>query len=146
MLIPHGTLILVIDGSRMQLLRNRGTDASPKLEMVDEEKLHNPATHVLGSEGPGRAFESSGGAHHAYTAPDLHQRREDRFGEDAMELLCRKASNGVPVLLIAPPHMLATLRAARDDRLHDQILAEIDKDLTHYNPTEISSFLQKRAA
>lgn len=146
MLIPHGTLIMVIDGSRMKLLRNHGTDGRPELELLEEDKLHNPATHVLGSEGPGRSFESSGGAHHSYAAPDLHQRREDQFGQDAMELLCRKAPSGMSVVIIAPPHMLGTLRAARDARLHHQIIAEIDKNLTHCSVAEISSFLQARAS
>jgi len=41
--------------------------------------------------------------------------------------------------------MLATLRAARDGRLPDQMLAEIDKDLTHCNQMEIASYLQKHA-
>jgi len=141
MLIPHATLVLVIDGSRMQLLRNRGTDASPDLEVVEEDRLDNPATHVLGTEAPGRAHESSGGAHHSYAAPDLHQRREDRFAQGAVESLCRKAAGGVPVVVIAPPIMLGTLRAAYGDRLRDQILLEVDKDLTRRKAGEITMFL-----
>ncbi|KQX20051.1 MULTISPECIES: baeRF12 domain-containing protein [unclassified Sphingomonas] len=144
MLLPHGTLILVVDGSRMRLLRNGGNDVSVELEVLEESALDNPASHVLGSAAPGRAFESSGSARHSYSASDLHQRREDRFGQEAMKLLCRKALDGVPIVMIAPPHMLATLRAARDHRLQLQVLAEIDKDMTHCSPTEISSFLRKR--
>lgn len=142
MLIPHGTLILVIDGSRMLLLRNRGTNTSPTLETIEQDKIDNPATHVLGSEAPGRAFESGGVARHSYAAPDLHQRREDRFGEDMLEPLRQHASDGAPVILIAPPHMLGTLRAACDHPLDKQIIAEFDKDLTHRTPAGISSFLQ----
>lgn len=136
MLIPHGALILVVDGSRMQLLRNRGRDSAPELEVIEDEKLG----HGRGQAAETGGRSSGGPAHRA--DPDPHQRREDRFGRQAMQFVESAARRGAPVILIAPPHMLGELRAARDPHVEGQIVAEIDKDLSHCKPAELATFLQ----
>jgi len=87
MLVPHGALILVVDGSRMQLLRNRGKDSAPELELLTDREQSDPPTRALATDGPGRAFESVGSARHAYASADYHQQREDRFGKKALAAL-----------------------------------------------------------
>lgn len=143
MLVPHGALILVVDGSRMQLLRNRGKDNAPDLQIVAENAQADPPTRALVSDGPGRSFESFGSARHGYAATDHHQQREDRFGKKALALLQSDDSQDVPIILIAPPHMLGELRGARDARIGRRTIAEIDKDLTHLKAHEIAAFLHK---
>jgi len=140
-LIPHGALILVIDGSRMQLLRNHGKDHAPKLEIVADKVQTDPPTRALVSDGPGRSFESAGSTRHAYAAVDHHQQREDRFGKRALALLQSGNSKDAPIILIAPPHMLGELRSARDSQTERRTIAEIDKDLTHLQAQEIAAFL-----
>lgn len=141
MLVPHGALILVVDGSRMQLLRNRGKDAKPELETIADREQSDPPTRALAADGPGRSFESAGTVRHAYAATDYHQQREDRFGSKALSTLGDHDDKGAPVILIAPPHMLGELRKARDAQIEHRTIAEIDKDLTHMRLQEIAAFL-----
>ena len=141
MLVPHGALILVVDGSRMQLLRNRGKDSAPELELLTDREQSDPPTRMLAADGPGRAFESVGSARHAYASADYHQQREDRFGKKALAALHNHGDKDAPIILIAPPHMLGELRNARDAEIERRTIAEIDKDLTHMKPQEIGTFL-----
>jgi protein required for attachment to host cells len=142
-LVPHGVLILVVDGSRMQLLRNRGKDNAPELEIIADKTQTDPPTRALASDGPGRSFESAGSTRHGYATTDYHQQREDRFGKKALALLQSDSNKDAPIILIAPPHMLGELRSARDAHIERRIIAEIDKDLTHLQAQEIAAFLHK---
>ena len=141
MLVPHGALVLVVDGSRMQLLRNRGKDNAPELEIIGEQIQADPPTRALASDGPGRSFESAGSTRHAYATTDYHQQREDRFGEMALAFLQSNGSHDAPIVLIAPPHMLGELRKARNTQIERRTIAEIDKDLTHLQAQELAAFL-----
>lgn len=142
MLIPHGALILVIDGARMQLLRNRGREATPDLEVIQEQKLENPPSRLQADDGPGQSHESARPARHAYASGDPHDHQKDRFAVQAVTDLGAAAREGAPILLIAPPHMLGILRdTVRNARLERQIIAEINKNLTRRTPGEIALFL-----
>lgn len=143
MLVPHGALILVVDGSRMRLLRNRGKDNAPELEIITDKVQADPPTRALASDRPGRSFESVGSTRHGYATTDFHQQREDRFGRKALALVQDHSDRDAPVILIAPPHMLGELRGARDTQIERRTIAEIDKDLTHLQEQEMSAFLQK---
>lgn len=141
MLLPHGLLVLVIDGSRMQLLCNRGSEAKPKLELVDHDRIKTPPTRLLGADKPGRSFESSSGARHSYSETDLHERREQEFAAAAMDLLAGKAAQDARIILIAPPRMLGYLRKHVPTELQRQVLAMFDRDLAKDHPDEICRFL-----
>ena len=57
MLIPHGTLVAVIDGVTFELYRNAGTEAEPELSPEDSPKLdasnHSGGSHRSSSGNPG---------------------------------------------------------------------------------------------
>ena len=142
MLIPHGTLILVVDGGRMIVLSNRGNEAAFDLEVLQEKSLINPPSRLLTTDAPGRSFASSGPRRSAYPDGDVHQRREDHFGRDAMVLLRSLAGDDAHMILIAPPHMLGDIRAHQYPAMQHRILAEVDKDLTRHTVAEIEQFLQ----
>ena len=48
MLLPHGTVIAVIDGSAFELYRNTGTEAEPELSAEESPKLDS-SNHSAGS-------------------------------------------------------------------------------------------------
>lgn len=50
----------------------------------------------------------------AYPNGDVHQRRENRFGREAMVLLRSSAADDAQMILIAPPHMLCNIHAHQD--------------------------------
>jgi len=141
MLIPHGALILVMDGGRLRLLRNRGQEASLDLHVIDERSFHNPPDRMLVSDAPGRSFESRGATRHAYDAVDRHERREENFAKEAVALLRHEMKADNAVVIIAPPRTLGELRAHLDRRISDRIIGEIDKDLSSHRTEEIAAYL-----
>jgi len=138
-LVPHGAIILVADGGGMRLMRNAGSNVAPHLEVIDEHIFHNPATHADGSDRPGRAFESAGVARHAYAGSDTHQRREDAWAEQAYALL--RKHREAPAIVIAPPHILGSMRSCYSSDFRRRLIAEIDKDLAHHAPPEVARLL-----
>jgi len=110
MLIPHDTTILVVDGGHMQVLRNRGVDAMPELELLYEQAMKNPPSRAMGTDAPGRSFGSAAPTRSAYADADYHQRKEDRFGKEALQAVASLGRQDRPLIVIAPPHMLGVLR------------------------------------
>lgn len=142
MLIPHDTTILVVDGSHMQLLRNRGTDRAPDLELLHEQAMKNPPSRAMGTSAPGRSFGSAVPSRSAYENADRHQRREDDFGHAALQVLASLHREDAPLILIAPPHMLGALRSELDPKRHTHILAEIAKDFAQRDVPDILALLR----
>lgn len=142
MIVPHGTLTLVIDGGGLRLLRNSDREPGIRLDLIEQRTFHNPPNRSLISDGPGRSFESASPARHAYAAPDHHRQREERFARDAVEMLREWAGRTVPVILVAPPRMLGILRARLDKGLAGDVIAEIDKDLADSSPEELIDVLR----
>jgi hypothetical protein len=79
MLVSHGAMILVIDGAKMSLLRNRGKDFAVDLELVEHGAKQAASTAEMGTDKPGRSFASAGRTRSAYQATDYHQAEEDDF-------------------------------------------------------------------
>lgn len=140
--IPHDTTILVVDGGHLQVLRNRGTDAAPELELLHEQAMKNPPSRAMGTDAPGRSFGSAVPKRSAYADADYHQRREDRFGHQALETVASLGRQDRPLILIAPPHMLGVLREDLDSKAQGRVLAEIAKDFAQRNADEILKLLR----
>lgn len=141
MLTPHGALVLVVDGGNMKLLRNTGSETSPVLHLLRERHLHNPRDHVTGSDAPGRSFQSVGPRRGAHQPVNHHQLREDEFGEQAVKDAIAAAGDETPLIVITPPHMLGQLRPILNAHGKVNLAAEIGKDLCHFSPSEVASFL-----
>jgi protein required for attachment to host cells len=141
MLTPHGALILVVDGGKMQLLRNSGSETAPALQLLRERHLRNPRDHVLDDDPPGRSFQSLGRERGVHEARSRHQSRKGKFGEQALKDAMAAAGEATPLVIIAPPHMLGRLRATMETGDRVNIAAEIGKDLGHHSPSEIAAFL-----
>jgi protein required for attachment to host cells len=143
MILSHGTIVLVVDGGRMQLLRNRGQRMKIDLELVRERDFVNPPTHVLGDAPPGRRFEGSGDSRSAYPATDVHEHREQNFFREAFdEALAEAAANG-ELILIAPSRIIGDLRDRRERHPGNVQVREIIKDLTAMTPRELTAWLRE---
>lgn len=142
MLVPHDTHILVVDGTRMQILRNQGQGARLDLVPVCEASQSNPASHVLEADAPGRTHESAGPGGHAYPAADKHQHAEDSFITAALDRLLDTAGHNDGLIIIAPPKALGHLRGLFDNALRARVIGEINKDLAHRPVDEIAMFLR----
>lgn len=138
MKIPHGTLLMAIDGGKMILMRNAGDVPRPALETIEERAAENPRTGLQGTDRPGRSFSRSGARRSAVADTDWHQEGERRFAVDAVETLSRiQAREKSPVIVLAAPSVLGVFRKHCPQALEKSIVAEIDKDVVNLATDDI---------
>lgn len=121
MLVPHGALVLVLDGAHVQLLRNRGRDTAPDLEPV-----------------PSEALRQSGAP-----ADPVHDSSRVR---EVVAALGPLIAGGTPLILVAPPDSLGELRTALPRAVRRRVFAEVAKDLAGCPPHELAARLHRAAA
>ena len=143
-MLEHDVIIAVCDAQRAHIYQNVGTPQSPKLDFVTgfEQKL--PPSSQLGTEKPGTSFGSIDGPRSQVSHTDLHYARQKAFAQDILEALSALSieRNFSRLIWIAPPKMLALLRAGMPTRLKAITLAEIDKDLTKHPTAKIIELMQ----
>lgn len=129
MLVPNGTMVMVLDGAKISLYRSHSDPAAPTFSLVDHQHEFSPSTAELGSDRPGRRFESAGVGGGAYETTDYHQKAEDHFAIEAAERLNGLAAQGDgKMILIAAPHVLGIMRKHIGDKARHLLIAEINKD------------------
>ncbi|MEZ5923677.1 MAG: host attachment protein [Hyphomicrobiaceae bacterium] len=130
---PIRTWILVADASRSKVYEHRGPghglEAVAGLAMATEHRKSSE----IGSDKPGRSFESVGAVRHAVEPhSDPARIEEQRFAASLLERLNQEAAakRFDRLVLVAPPTMLGDLRAALPSGIAPLVMATIDKDLT----------------
>jgi protein required for attachment to host cells len=141
--IPHNAFVFVGDGAKALFLRNEGDAQYLNLKTERVFTDANPPTHEQGTDRPGRAFSSVGGARSSVGQTDWHKLEEHRFAEHVAAMLERIVrERGVESLVVvAPPRALADLRKAFHADVKNKIIAEIDKDLTKHPVDQIEKHL-----
>jgi protein required for attachment to host cells len=127
MQLPRGATVAVADGEKLNLFRNSGDEAHPKLTAL-------PAAEV------GTDNRSSGERHHSSPAnPDASQMDEDSFAAGIAELLNRRVLGGqiTELLVIAAPRTLGEMRKHYHKRLSQALVGEIGKDLTGHSVQDV---------
>ena len=125
--IPKGATVAVVDGEKLNVFRNTGDEANPKLtaSMVDDVTNDN---------------KGSGGRHQSSSAnPDSSQIEEDSFAAGTADLLNRQVLGGqiANLIVIAAPRTLGELRKHYHQKLSAVLVGEIAKDLTGHSAQEI---------
>lgn len=111
MLISHGAMILVIDGSKMLLFRNRGKDFAVDLELIDHDEKRTASATELGADKPGRSFSSTSRTRSSFETTDYHQAEENEFAKAATEKLNGLAQqSNFDFIIVAAPRVLGTVR------------------------------------
>ncbi|CAN5222741.1 hypothetical protein BH09PSE3_BH09PSE3_10480 [soil metagenome] len=142
MLVFHGSMILVIDGAKFSLFRNRGHDFAVDLELVEHRTQHSGRTADIGTDQPGRSFSSAGIGRSAYEAPDYHQADEDDFAKAAIaELNDLAKETSADFIIVAAPHVLGVMRHHYTPDLKKRLTAEIDKDYAGHPVADIAELL-----
>ena len=143
MLVSHGAMILVIDGAKMSLFRNRGKDFAAELEMVEQSSKNAPNTAEMGTDKPGRSFSSKGRSRSAHEATDYHQVEEDDFAKAATEKLNTLAQqSSLEFIIVAAPRVLGVMRAHYSADLRKRLVAEIDKDYAGRPVADVAELLR----
>jgi protein required for attachment to host cells len=146
MLVPHGTLVMVVDGAKAQLFRNSGANNALKLSLLDTEAQIVPRTSEMGDERPGRSFQSGTVARSAHQTTDIHQMMEDRFVEEAAKRLSALIKDDGRGILIAAPHTLGVMRKHLGAEARKHLLAEIAKDDVDRPAADIAAMLERYEA
>ena len=143
MIVPNGTLVMVVDGARSLLFRNIGAALAPELALIESSNDPSPRTAELGTDRPGRRFESMRTGRGAYDGPDYHQQEEDHFSHIAAAHLNRLASDGDhKLILVAAPKVLGTMRPHIAAATRHLLIGEIAKDYAGKPAHEIAEMLE----
>lgn len=132
MLLPHGTLIAVIDGSAFELYRNAGTEAEPELSPEESPKLD--------------ASNHSGGSHRSSSGnPGGHQNDEDAHAIAAVEWLNQQVLGHKldHLVIFAAPRTLGEMRKHYHKLTEQTLLGEINKSMAGRQPSELIEALHE---
>lgn len=128
MLIPHGTVVAIVDGKGWELYRSAGTEAAPELATVSLPALveHN---------------HSSGGSH---ASP--HQQDETAHCAAIADWINRQvqAHKIAQLIVIAPPRTLGELRHQFARATEQVLIKELAKDMVGRQPKEIVAALRDK--
>jgi protein required for attachment to host cells len=141
--IRQGEWVVVCDGAKALVLENVGDEVFPNLRTKQVYEHKAAKTHELGTDAPGRAFNSVGAVRSAVEQTDWHERDEQHFLTDLVRRLDAAVSAGdtKALIIVAPPRALGVIRQAYTPRLRDALRAEIDKDLVKMPVHEIEKYL-----
>lgn len=137
--IPQNAHVLVMDGGKLLLFKNEGSETEPELNIVMHTIQESAATRDQGSERPGRTHESVGARRSSHEQTDFHQLDEDQFAAEAAEMLKREvlAHNIEGLLIVAAPRTLGELRKHLHTEVERRVIGEISKDVAQRPTDEI---------
>lgn len=133
MLLPHGTVIALIDGTKFELYRNTGDEAGPELTAMPAPKLdtHNHS---------GGSHRSSAGNHaDSLVAEDAHAIAAVEWLNS--QVLGHKIDR---LVVIAAPRTLGELRKHYHKQTEHAVIKELGKDLAGKKPLEILAALREK--
>lgn len=138
--LTSATLLVVCDGAKALFLKNEGPVNDPRLAMVDVIGQPDEPARALGSDRPGRAFQSSGTSRSAMEETDWHDAAEEQFLRSVAMKLSDFAGQGLVknFVLVAPPKALGLLRSFIAPAVSSAIVHEIAADLTGKPVPEIA--------
>ena len=141
--IRAGDWVVVCDGAKALILENVGDATFPNLKTREVHEQSDARTREIGTDAPGRAYNSVGSARSAMEQTDFHDQAEQRFLCDLAKRLGAAVLSGEAkaLILVAPPRALGVLRQAASEHLRGAIRAEVDKDYVKLPVHEIEKHL-----
>ncbi|MDB5700272.1 MAG: Host attachment protein [Sphingomonadales bacterium] len=143
MRLAHNTLVLVADGGKRLMFRNKGDAIAPNLIVEEAEKRANPADRDQKSDAQGQRPSSATLGQDSTDEIDYHQQEEDRFAAATAELLKKRALRGdyEKLIIVAAPKLLGVLRKHYHPEVERRLIAEVAKDLTGHPKDRIEAAL-----
>jgi protein required for attachment to host cells len=141
--IRQGDWVVVCDGKKALVLENEGDEKFLNLKTRRVFGHPDPKTHELGTDAPGRSFNSVSQGRSAMEQADWHTQEEERFLRKLSGYLDAevKAGRSKCIVLVAPPRALGVLRPTYSHDLRKAVRTEIDKDLVKLPVHEIEKRL-----
>jgi protein required for attachment to host cells len=146
---PIRTWVLIADAARARVFETmgKGTGLTVVSDMAFDAKL--APSHMLGTDRPGRSFESVGSTRHAMESPsDPHREQKRQFARLIAHVLEeRQAASGFDrLVVVAPAVTMGDLRTALPDKVKAVVVAELVADLTHTPVSELPAHLAAHVA
>ena len=143
LLIRHGEWVVVCDGAKALVLKNDGDIRAPNLKTVQVFEQKDLATHVIGTDAPGRTFNSVGSARSAVEQTDWHDQAERAFLTQLAQHLEEALASGKTksLIIVASPRALGMIRPAYSQAVKGAVRIEVDKDLVRMPVHEIEKRL-----
>lgn len=136
---------VIADGGHARFVYPASDNALHTREAMDSAHLHDQSSD-LGSDRPGRSFESGSITRHAI-APrhDPHEMEKERFAQLVAAKVCEESTANAfnELILVAPDHVLATIRKALDGVTAAKLVGTLAKDLTKVPDNELYSHLKE---
>ena len=143
LMVCQGDWVVVCDGKKALVLENVGDEKFLNLKTRQVFDHPDEKTREIGTDAPGRSFNSVGHGRSAMEQTDWHEQEEERFLRRLSDHLDSevKAGRTKSIVLVAPPRALGVLRPTYSHDLRKAVLAEIDKDLVKLPLHEIEKHL-----
>ncbi len=128
---PLTLRIVIADGEHVRFVQPDVDNVLRTIGSLDSASAHLRSRDI-GTDRPGRSFESSGGAHHAVgPRHDLHELEKQRFVHLIGEQISAASERGEfdELLLVAPPRALSELREALNAATQVKLVGTLEKDL-----------------
>jgi protein required for attachment to host cells len=141
--IEQGDWVVVCDGRKALILENAGDEMFPNLRTKEVHEHEDSKTHEIGSDAPGRSFNSADSTRSSMEQTDWHEQEEQRFLHALAGRLDAAIGAGETkcFIIVAPPRALGVLRGAYSPALRDAIRRELDKDYVKLPVYEIEKHL-----
>lgn len=141
--IPWKGWIVVCDGAKALIFRNEGDAELLNLKLVEVIAEPHALSRDLGTDRPGRVYQSHGSARSTVEAPDFHSEAEAAFLAGIVDHLDKavREHSVRHLVLVAPPKALGLLRQRLTPALRAIVTAEVDKDLAGLPTHEIEAHL-----
>jgi protein required for attachment to host cells len=135
MILPHDATVLVSNGQKLRLFRNKGVE--PAIRLVEL-----PAPDVAAHN------QGSGGRHHTSSAnPDDRRLAEDDFAAAVAEYINGKVLQGeiTALFIVADPRTLGEIRLHLHPSVPPVLIGQLPKDLTHHPVADLQTALAAAA-
>lgn len=147
MLLRKESLVVAVDGTRMSVFRNIGEAFDPELKLVEEYRNPSHKTSELGTDRPGRTFQSKSSRRSAHEPTDFQQLEEDRFVTAAARKIEQMVSSKkTDLVLVAAPRALGLIRKNLGAATSAQLRAEIPKAFGADDARSLARMLAKHQA
>jgi len=140
------TWVLIADGRRARVFECRGKGAA--LTVVEGTTLDTELlpSRELGTDRPGRSFDSVGCTRHAMESQsDPHREHKRQFAHRVADLVHERlaAKSFDKLVVVAPAATMGDLRAALSPQVKAAVAAELVADLTTTPVAELPALLAK---
>ena len=143
MKIDSGAWVVVCDGAKALVLQNAGNRKTPSLKTKEVYEQDDPKTSDIGTDKPGRSFNSMSNGRSAMEQTDWHDQSEQRFLAKLAVRLDKAILGGeMPSLIVvAPPRAIGVLRKEFSKHVRQAITGEVEKDYVKMPIDEIERHL-----